>query len=889
MLGRYAASTLLALLVACSGTGGSCSDCSGTSLVQYPEPAPPGGELLTDAVRVHITDNALEFVRTHVGSLLGDSLTVEDGYGVYLLDEALFDAAADPVFLRDGCIGEPDSPCTGATTGVSKISFDLAALSDALTVEWLEPDADSRPGIHVALNDFGVLLDIVMVTNLDLLGAAACRLQNPPGEAAFRLAELSFDVRLDLETSGAGPPVLTSAVENMVVDVDAADDEAINLQVTACDGAADPSCSDPCCAANGTCDAAVAETVCTDAQGHGVCDMFDLFAQLGGFLATVLDPLLAQLGPSIAGAVSDAAADAFAGVPLGVETSIDLASLSGGTLAGSQPVNTKVEVQPGLELAGSGPGRGLQVKVGAGAAAPTAAICASDATPPDLSALAGPPPDFTGFIEVFDDTSGSSHFEPYHAVASVSEATLAQLFWAAFRSGALCLRLDSYDIEALAGGAFPFTAGLLMSFDIRLAGITDPAAPLLLTLWATKEPALRLGAGGPIADGMEDPLIELTIDDLLVGISLALDDNPMRLTAINADLVVRLVVERTPDNTLELVLQDIAVEDVRQLQNELVPASDLSGLFALVVDLAVGQLGDNLRFDLDTAASGVDSGPLAVHLNALRRDVGTTGANFLSLYATLCDVADTADETNAACHAPGAGEGRAPANIAARLADEASLYVDADPARFPADRWDAAPSGRATLRVAAGPGPAVAYAYQFRVDDGPWSSYRAAPDGLLEVESARLLLVGRHAISVRARPVGDYRMRSDAAAVELWVDRERPAIRAWRAGDTVFVETEDLGSGDAVEISARRDGGSWMAVNAEISVAGLSGTLELVARDLAGNRSRPLTIDLGSSTAISADLERAGSAGGGCAAAPVPALLLAPVLLLRRRRRTRPR
>ena len=78
-----------------------------------------------------------------------------------------------------------------------------------------------------------------------------------------------------------------------------------------------------------------------------------------------------------------------------------------------------------------------------------------------------------------------------------------------YQSGLLCISLDSYDIAALTNGAFAIDAGVLMDFDSRLRDVSDRHAPLQFSIHAPAMPSIRIGAGGEIADGVNDPLIEL--------------------------------------------------------------------------------------------------------------------------------------------------------------------------------------------------------------------------------------------------------------------------------------------------------------------------------------------------------------------------------------------
>ncbi|MBI3180063.1 MAG: hypothetical protein HYZ27_10405 [Deltaproteobacteria bacterium] len=861
--------------VSCSDPTG-CTGCGGPS-VPYPDPAPPGGAVQPGVMRLHVTQHALDFLATHVSTLLADFMVVEGDRAVYYLDEAMFDPASSPIFVRDGCIGEPDSPCPARSspeeeagpTYVSELSFDLYELSSAVSLTWLDPDVSGDAGFRFAITDLSLAMDMVMVTNIEALGAAACHLSDPTGNGGVRIAELSFDLRLGLDTT-SGAPVLTSRVENVLLDLPN-DDSAVSLAVLPCDGS-DPSCDDP------RCHGAWGPYPATDCVE--VCELFDLFAQLGGFFATLLEPALGELAPTLAAAVSDGLMGALGGMPLEIETELPLATLSGGLLPGAQPLYLKAGAGA-LDVTGIDKGRGLDIGVNAGSTTLAPAVCAQGAVAPDFSALLGPPPAATGFVEVFD--SATSRFDPYHLSVSIAEAVLAQAMWSAFQSGAFCFSLDTYDVEALAGGAFSLTSDLLMSFDLRLAGLTHEGAPMKITLWATRPTAVRLGAGREVAPDVYDPLIEIIVDDLELSISMLFDDSMMRVSGVLADLVVQIGVERSAEGVLELVVNNLELANARQTYNEIAPAADISGLFALVIDLAVSQVvGDAWRFPIDISSVADLGLPLSVQLSALRRDVGPTGARYLGIYAGFCDDSEVQDPNNLRCYQPPAASPRSTA-LAVHLWDEASLYVPADPARFAPSRFMAAPSGRALLRVDAGPEREDAYVHQFRVDGGAWSTYRPAADGLIEVLSARLLRVGRHTVDVQSRLYGDPRTQSLPQSVSFWVDRERPQVTAWSDSDAVWVEVEELGSPEAVQLWARHNQAAWQPVMSPVGVQGLAGSLEILARDAAGNSSEIVRIDL---TAPAAVLRPADSEPrAGCSSTPHSLLAaLIAVFLLRRRR-----
>jgi hypothetical protein len=774
-LSRFAG-VLLVLAIACSGSPQGCTGC-GPAATAYPDPPPPGGEVLPGGARARLTTGALDFLEHHLGALLAAFLVVEGDRGVYPLDEAAVGGSTAPLIIRDGCIGEPDLPCAPrdgdpaaelGPTYRSTVAFDLAALSDGLSLAWLPPDGSGRPGLHLAVSELDLFVDLAFVTNITALGAAACHAQDTPGYAALRLKELSFDLRLGVDTVGPSPR-LTSSTENVLVDLgQATDDSALHLTVTACDGVADPGCDDP------RCHGAYGDFPATDCQE--VCGLFDLFAQLGGFLTAVLDPVLDTLAPSLAAAVSDALVGGLGAVPLGVETEVDLAALTGGLIPAAEPLRLKATLDPVVGVRGELPGRGLETAFNVGFTTPTPAVCAANAIAPDFMAATGAPPDYTGFVEIFDAMSGTSRFEAYHAAISIAEATLSQALFAAFQGGLLCFNLTSQQVAALAGGAFELNAGLLMNFDARLAGIAEPSAPLMLGLWASRAPTIRLGAGGDIG-GVADPLVEIAVTELGVDIFVELDHELVRLAGIVADVVVRLGVDRAPGGILELVVKDVTLVDSRQIYNELAPDADLSSLLKLIVDLALGQLlAGSQRFPIDVtnslgSALGV---PLYVRLNALRRDLGPSGAAFLSAYATLCDEAEIGDPRNLTCYLPKLGLGVIP-----RLG--ASVVTSPATTR-----------GRATLALSVEAAVPLPWVFQTRVDKGPWSHAALAVGGRLEISSPRLLVAGAHVVEIRARLPENDTLASEPVALEIDVP-PIAWVRAAPLADSGALPTESAG------------------------------------------------------------------------------------------------
>ncbi|MBI5511910.1 MAG: hypothetical protein HY903_24400 [Deltaproteobacteria bacterium] len=736
--GRPLYPLVLAALTACQGSPSGCAGCAGAPSTPYPAPPPAGGEVVPGGVSLRLTETLLRFLEGQLPALAANVLQVAGDRGVYPLDETLLDPATAPVYLRDGCIGEPDAPCVARTnpaaelgpTHLSTLGFDLPALATALSIEWLDADGSGRPGVRISASNVDVFVDLAVVTNLPSIGTAACHVRDTPGYAGMRVARLAFDLRLGVDAT-SGRPRFASSAENVVVDLgDQTDDSALHLTVSPCDGVNDTSCDDPRChGAYGPYPAGS----CVD-----VCGLLDLFAELGGFISNVLRPVLTAMGPAVATAISDALTQGLAVAPLALETQIDAAQILPSIFPAATPLAVAALVADRLDVRGPAPGRGLEIPLDTGTAALTPAACAAGVAPPDLAAMIGAPPPFTGFVEVLDPASGASHFEAYHLVASLALAPLQQALFASFQGGLLCFDLTADQASALTNGAIELNAGMLMNFDSRLAGIAEPESPLALSFLATRAPTVRLGAGGMVGDGVQDPLVEIVVDDLQVDIFVFQDDELVRLAGIVADVVVRLSVDRGAAS-LDLLVDGISLVDSRQLYNELAPGADLSRLMEMVVDLAVSQLlagGQRIPLAASSLLGAPFGTPLYLHVSAVRRDLGDTGVPFLSFYATVCDEPATLNPDDPTCFVLK----RAPAPIV--------LVATPTPGPLYA-------GGAVVVDVEATPRAASPYAYQVSVDGGPWSSFRLAAAGRLEVKSPRLNVAGRHLLALKARRVGD--------------------------------------------------------------------------------------------------------------------------------------
>jgi hypothetical protein len=860
-------------MMACSGTGGGCTDCAGMAVAPYPDPAPAGGELQTDVVRARVTQSALDFFGANLDSLLASFFVVEGDEAKFYIDESML-GADSPILFRDG----------------AHLSLDLETLRNALSLEWVPAadDADAAnqtPAIRISLNDLELFADMIVLMDLDtnLLPGAACRIRSPANSPAIRIEEISFDVGFGVDNSN-GSNVLSITPANIVIDFGTESQQAsIAVDITPCDGShpSDPTCVDPACSVE-------------DANCPDLCEILDLAGDLGDFLLAVLDPVMVQIGESLETVIGDALSDALAGIPVGVETELDMATLLGEIFRGAQPLNVKVGAS-NLGVAGSGPGRGLDLGFIGGLTTQTPAACAQLASAPDIASLIGTPPEFTGFVEIQDD-DGTSHFEAYHMAFGASQAMITQAAWGLFQSGLLCLGLDSYEIGAMTGGQFDVTAGLLMNFEPRLLGLVDMQSPIQLSITARDAPRIRLGAGTEIAAGVHDPLLQIALDDVQIDISMLIDDAMMRVSGLTADIALNMDIVRKEDHTLQLAVDDIVVANTQQIYNELVPDADLTQLFETLVDIAIDILvGDNLNFDIDiadTLGSALGT-PVELRLNTVRRDLGPSGSPYISVYASLCSPEQIANPEDNMCYTPppatGEAEGTEETTAEGASAEANSMYRSLPRADLP-QRWQAMPSGEVLVHV----GPTQGRSYQYRVDGGTWWTGKRTTADTLLVRSPKLYRHGNHTIDIRSHEATRFWHGYNHQSLEVMVDPDKPVLSYTRSGNMLEIQIDELTSPDSVKLMTRNGSATdatWVQTESTIDVSAQSGLVEFMAIDGAGNQSDVLKMELKQykpeASATGSMLNEGDSdANAGCAAAPVGIWwLLGGLFLIRKRRR----
>lgn len=830
---RRAAFFILLLAMSCGG-GTTCGTdgCGGCTDASYRFPADnperPDAVVQEDTVRVRITQEFLDFIRPELpelirqqaGNLGGITIDPNGVVRVPLPDQDLFDIGVAEAQLREAealvYLDDLDS----------RLAFNLTPPSGAQLIM-----SNLRVGVNLKLKQ-------------NIIGStSSCPVTGDLGSDPRHAAEVTVRARLN---PGVGPR------PDYALDFDLDIDE-IDLTDLAVDVLGrsrycqEPECRDCTVEIFGT---------CIDPGGRCVeCDIFcggiaQAVASLVSALSDLLRPLLNSiLAPVIESLVTDAV-DALDGTPVRVETPLDLASLTGlDLLRRSEPIGIFAAARPGrFNVNDRGAGLGMELTLDSGLEAPLA-DCVETLAPftPDR----GPVPSLSGV-----DLSG----RPYHLGVTFAASFVNQALYAAHRAGTLCLKLTSDDVRSLTGGAFSLNASLLALVASDLNKLADPAAPVIIELKPRNPATVELGTGeqtGVDDMGNEtfDWLLKLRMLDVGVAFHVLIEDRYVRVFEVTSDVFAGLNLDVLPDNSLQVALGELRVEDFREEFNELLPNADFAQVLPALLDIALGAfLNQALVFDFDLTRSLSDAlggAPIFLRVNDIFRD------GVQQDYVTLSMTFSTTTAMSF----------RQSVRTFAFLHPTEPGLIDRSE-----QGAEARPTGIVRLVV----GDSLPYSaqrnleYQVRVDDGLWTVWRPArPDGTLVTRNARLQMPGWHRLDVRSRTIGDYQSTNlTPATVPVLVDPLPPRLRA-RLGDTgIEVVVTDVESADPTALSLEMravtpadrpaetsaNGGEWTPVplmpngrdSARQTVAytalGESTTIEFRARDGSGNPSPILTV-----------------------------------------------
>lgn len=822
--------------VACADSGAGCGSgmtCGGS--YEYPQSTLANGVLpVDDSVRFRLTQTGLDFLQERLPDLLGglsDVLASDPLNPAFLRMEV-----SDAIVLRDAsprvALGvDSDAEWSHPTT----FWIRRQPILDELHFELFE----TEDAVGARIDDLVIGLDgRVYVTTLGG-GEAACEIAGTstavcPPEATSGcddvglLTTLSFDI-LVTPRIGSGVECDVPALgECFKLDVEVAnvvlgDFDASSIEVDA---------SQSCNTNPGDCDGECSDTGTFDSDGDAECSatcgagdwLIDAAAGIAGVLEGTLDQFLDDM-------INDALGDALEdidGMPATASARLELATLVPDFAAHALDLGYELAPSEQAFDVNCAPGTDCRAAIGLDIVTRTGVEAApdeapGDAVPPHPCVIALDEPGFTAlygapqFGAPLDvPLTGEFEGEPYHLGLSVARGGVNQALYAAYNTGVLCIDVDSEAIHALANGAFPLSAGTLNTLSGGLLEqYTPSSSPAVVTVAPSQPPVASFGAG----DESEGHLV-LDWQDVRVSFYVLLYERFARVFAVDVDLAVELsALYDDSTQVLELsVTSGPTLSGYEQVYSELLPgvefAEVLEGLLGSLLDQFLGeQLSFALPLGLDGLLADATEAPIGVEV----RGIETTGPSGtrerFNMYFALTDL------------------GAAPLSRPAIGAVVVSS-LEGDTVTL-GGAYRAIEDG---LEVLA------------RVDGGAWHGPLTSEGGAIALAHPRLRFPGLHDVEVRARRAGSHGAWTHArAAVEVPSTTGHdgvPRVRLVRDG--ALVRALAAGGG-ALELAWATDG-VWSDFGAEATrpLSELDGVrrLSAMARDEAGTRSRPFTIDL---------------------------------------------
>lgn len=855
-----AATSVALLLVSCGGGATSCSGCGGGDY-RYPDgdPTRPDAVVLEDAVRVRVTQDFLDFIRPQLPSVIRAALAGQSGLRVDandilhvpLPDARLFDIGVAEADVRD-----------------AEALIWLDDLEQQVRLDFETPN-------QVRLRLEGLRLGLNAKLKGDLIeGDFSCPIRGDLGPGPVRhAAVMTIDATID---PGVGPrPQQLLDLRVRLGNLQLNDlDLRVAGQGTYCN---EPECRDCALEVFGTClDPGGRCVECQIACGGITGTAVNLVSGLLDLLRPVLNDALEPIAETLLGDTLRQ----LNGQPARLEAQLSLAELTGLDFVRGQPVGVYVGPRSGRFPVTDRNGLGMDVAVNAGAEG-TVADCVSELPPFDPTR--GPVPELAG-------TDGDGR--PYHWAATLSAAYLNQVLYAVHRSGSLCLKLGSEDVAELTGGAFSLNASLLSLLATDLGALASDTAPVIVELKPRRPGRIELGSGAetgtdPMGNPTYDWLLKLDIEDVGVAFHVLVEDRYVRVFEVGADAFVGMNVVVLPDNRLELALGELRIDGFEERFNELLPNADFAEVLPSLLDIALGTfLNQSLTFDIDVSTAVSDAlggAPVGLRVNDIFRDGAMQDYLTMSLTFTTSTVA------------------------ASLWPVDTRASLDADPGLLDRTGPRARPTGRIRLRV----GEELPHSaedgleYQVRVDGGMWSvPRRPLSEGVLWVPQPRLELPGYHRVEVRARRSDDYAtLDPEPVLLHVVVDPIAPTVSARWIEDGLALRVRDAHTLDPreLELEVEVNGAPvpvrlapWDAHSARAVVPldrVLGQTVEAAGIDPAGNRSRPVVIDvpvappeIGPATIPPTGCGHAQSTGASPAAGMALLSLVSMAILARRRR-----
>ncbi len=858
----------------CSGglsCGGGASGCG--SAYQYPQTAaqvPNGTEFVDDGVRMRMTQQALDYVVDNIRPILGELLGNDPNNPNNLLISSTAGTTIGAGFTVGVSDGSPPDE-----VHPTEIYIDAAQLADGMVLEFVGDDAGEPTGVHLVASNVPLGIDARIFFDFGI-GNAACDLfgTNPTLGSRPFLTTLSIDAVITPRV-GNGAQCDGGAPECLKIDVN------VNSATIGSFGAGDIAVEQPPspCASDGL---GACSEVCSDQlliepadlECTGVCFVGDIFVDIAAGLFDLLSGLVNAFLPTLLEAqIRNVLAD-FDGAPIALSNRLDVAGFAPGVLPVSA-LDLGFAIGPTAGAFNVNDPAGIPAAVGMDFTLKSG-FEAAPALPPDDTLVPNPcvrtitGNDFAALYDGFrfeappgEPLTGAYDGTVYSVGLSVAKATINQVMFAMYNTGALCIETNTDAVHALTGGGFPLTAGLIDTLTGgRLRQFAKPDAPVIIAIAPSQPPVLTYGAGTEEEGHLivDWPAVEVSFYVLM-------NERFARVFAVNTDISLQLSVFNDPDTqTLRIAVVDGPnVDNFQERYNELLPGVAFSEVLdALVGSVFDAALGDGIEFNYDIGSAIADSFGIPLYVNFVGLETTpTVDPEFLNVYLQFL--------------------GTNPNPV---MRPTAGLHIAERPDVFEQPEGQRLPHTTGHVDVQTDGDDATEYFA--KVDYGAWRGpLRAQPDGTLRIKDGKLRLTGEHLIDIKARAIGyPNSLQPVGEALSVWVDAQAPRVTLKQLDASLVAEGSDDGTptADLRYQWQTDDDGVWTDADGVRPLRELNGRrIAVRAIDRAGNISVPFGIDLQVARQRVDDEMQARS---GCAQTGASSALtsLAALVLLRRRR-----
>lgn len=500
-------------------------------------------------------------------------------------------------------------------------------------------------------------------------------------------------------------------------------------------------------------------------------------------------------------------------MPLGFDGAIDTSSLLQGfgnklssDLMFSAFVGGRAQVKPdGIELGMLG---GTSAKTNP---------CVAAKTFPKL------PP-----VSLLNFPTNTPSSKPYMVGIGVSDVMLKAAARDLYRSGALCLRIDSSLSEQLGSVFSAQGIGTLFTSLATLVGSSNP--PLYIALRPSEPPVIDIGKGVISKDAkgktvIKEPLIDFSIPKLNFDFMMKFHGRWVRLFTFQSDVALPLALAVKPGNKLGLVMGELSAalknpkvsNSYMLAEKPEVISSTLFNTLKAVIPLAAGSLG-NQEFDLPDLQGFKLT--IADMTGVLPRKDKPNRYQFLGIFADLA-------------LAPPSKPLMPEAPIGMRFV---RLNVPKDfQTKLKTTVVKTFPSVVFELSD-----PRADREYSFRLNGGIWSPYRRG--NFHTIESAQFIFEGNHKVEVRSRSaIAHHQEDFGQGHLIFRVDRTAPTVSFQKKGEILRPLVKDnLSKLNDLRLEVRLGQQDWQDMNdtGTVDLTSLAnGTVVSVrATDASGNQ-----------------------------------------------------